>query len=134
MIENQTKKFFVCWFCQDIMNVLLLKEGIGGSYRLASLDRLASRQRLLEQNGGLGNVVLEKNGNHNNHHHHDGMPITIQSVRCFVFLIIFFFHLLYIFFNVINKCSVRNFLWVHLHIQIFYIYLTSSHLFREVLI
>ncbi|XP_037903350.1 septin-7 isoform X5 [Hermetia illucens] len=57
------------------------KEGIGGSYRLASLDRLASRQRLLEQNGGLGNVVLEKNGNHNNHHHHDGMPITIQSIQ-----------------------------------------------------
>jgi hypothetical protein len=27
---------------------------IGGSYRLASLDRLASRQRLLEQNNGLG--------------------------------------------------------------------------------
>ncbi|XP_055838319.1 protein peanut isoform X6 [Episyrphus balteatus] len=38
------------------------KEGIGGSYRLASLDRLANRQRLLEQNGGMGNVSLEKNG------------------------------------------------------------------------
>ncbi|XP_055920037.1 protein peanut isoform X5 [Eupeodes corollae] len=38
------------------------KEGIGGSYRLASLDRLANRQRMLEQNGGMGNVSLEKNG------------------------------------------------------------------------
>lgn len=43
-----------------------LQEGIGGSYRLSSLDRLAARQRLLEQNNGLGNVQLEpKNG-------HDG--------------------------------------------------------------
>ncbi|XP_055319214.1 septin-7 isoform X3 [Sitodiplosis mosellana] len=32
------------------------KDGIGGSYRLASLDRLATRQRILEQNGGYGAI------------------------------------------------------------------------------
>ena len=37
------------------------QEGIGGSYRLASLDRLANRQRLLEQNNGLGQLD-NKNG------------------------------------------------------------------------
>ncbi|XP_037047418.1 septin-7-like isoform X4 [Bradysia coprophila] len=37
------------------------KDGIGGSYRLASLDRLATRQRILEQNGGLG-TLPDKNG------------------------------------------------------------------------
>lgn len=37
------------------------KDGIGGSYRLASLDRLATRQRILEQNGGYG--ALSGNGN-----------------------------------------------------------------------
>ncbi|XP_055688914.1 septin-7 isoform X3 [Lutzomyia longipalpis] len=42
------------------------KEGIGGSYRIPSLDRLAYKQRLLEQNGGLGGVVIEKNGNGDN--------------------------------------------------------------------
>lgn len=45
--------------------MLSSKDGIGGSYRLASLDRLANRQRILEQNGGLGNVNLERNGNKN---------------------------------------------------------------------
>lgn len=45
----------------------MTQDGIGGSYRLASLDRLASRQRILEQNGGYGavsgaNIVGEKNG------------------------------------------------------------------------
>ncbi|GAB0094726.1 Protein peanut [Sergentomyia squamirostris] len=39
------------------------KEGIGGSYRIPSLDRLAYKQRLLEQNGGLGGVSIEKNTN-----------------------------------------------------------------------
>lgn len=38
------------------------QDGIGGSYRLASLDRLANRQRILEQNNGLGQADL-KNGN-----------------------------------------------------------------------
>lgn len=47
----QTPKcVFACW-----------QEGIGGSYRLASLDRLANRQRLLEQNNGLGQADA-KNG------------------------------------------------------------------------
>lgn len=38
-----------------------IKDGIGGSYRLASLDRLASRQRILEQNGGYGAVSTSVN-------------------------------------------------------------------------
>lgn len=38
------------------------KDGIGGSYRLASLDRLASRQRILEQNGGYGALSGNNNG------------------------------------------------------------------------
>lgn len=41
------------------INTTNLQEGIGGSYRLSSLDRLAARQRILEQNNGLGNVQLE---------------------------------------------------------------------------
>lgn len=44
---------FVNWF--------LLKDGVGGSYRLPSLDRLAYKQRLLQENGGLG--LVERNGN-----------------------------------------------------------------------
>lgn len=39
-----------------------LKEGIGGSYRIPSLDRLAYKQRLLEQNGGLGLTERSTNG------------------------------------------------------------------------
>lgn len=45
------------WFINQPKNK---KDGIGGSYRLASLDRLASRQRILEQNGGYG--ALSGNG------------------------------------------------------------------------
>ena len=44
----------------------MLKDGIGGSYRLPSLDRLAYKQRLLQENGGLGAggaALLERNGN-----------------------------------------------------------------------
>ncbi|XP_070497712.1 septin-7 isoform X7 [Chironomus tepperi] len=53
------------------------KDGIGGSYRLASLDRLANRQRLLEQNNGLGQLD-NKNGTTEN-----GGTITtgLQSKR-----------------------------------------------------
>lgn len=40
---------------------IFVKDGIGGSYRLASLDRLATRQRILEQNGGAGSLA-DKNG------------------------------------------------------------------------
>jgi hypothetical protein len=43
------------------LHVRATQEGIGGSYRLASLDRLANRQRLLEQNNGLGQTDA-KNG------------------------------------------------------------------------
>lgn len=38
------------WF--DLWFPMIIKDGSGGSYRLPSLDRLASRQRILEQNGG----------------------------------------------------------------------------------
>ncbi|KAL5288458.1 SEPT7 family protein [Megaselia abdita] len=48
------------------------KDGIGGSCRLASLDRLANRQRILEQNGGLGNVNLDRNGKMINHESSNG--------------------------------------------------------------
>lgn len=53
------------------------KDGIGGSYRLASLDRLANRQRILEQNGGLGNVNLDRNGK--NHEHSNGHAAAAVS-------------------------------------------------------
>lgn len=64
----------------------LIKDGIGGSYRLASLDRLATRQRILEQNSGLGgggvggiektNGSVETNGG-----------VLPSSVRiCFIFM------------------------------------------------
>lgn len=47
--------------CIIKQNKCVYQEGIGGSYRLASLDRLANRQRLLEQNNGLGQLD-NKNG------------------------------------------------------------------------
>lgn len=46
------------------------QDGIGGSYRLPSLDRLAYKQRLLQENGGLGGggaSNLERNGNGDSH-------------------------------------------------------------------
>lgn len=46
------------------------QDGIGGSYRLASLDRLAARQRMLDQTGGIGpsatNGGADLNGGHSN--------------------------------------------------------------------
>lgn len=44
-----------------MLHSFCLKDGIGGSYRLPSLDRLAYKQRLLQENGGLG--LVERNGN-----------------------------------------------------------------------
>lgn len=48
---------------KNFLHVTAKQEGIGGSYRLASLDRLANRQRVLEQNNGLGQADMMKNGN-----------------------------------------------------------------------
>lgn len=68
-------KFFLCFFFliyNFICKILYKnqKDGIGGSYRLASLDRLATRQRILEQNGGHGTpaavIAVEKNGTNEN--------------------------------------------------------------------
>lgn len=56
------------------------KDGIGGSYRLASLDRLASRQRILEQNGGYGSHSADKNGTHTDGNTNGNGSIA-QSVR-----------------------------------------------------
>lgn len=47
--KEKKNSFILC-------NIENIKDGIGGSYRLASLDRLATRQRILEQNGGYGAV------------------------------------------------------------------------------
>uniref|UniRef100_A0A336MFU1 CSON014269 protein n=1 Tax=Culicoides sonorensis TaxID=179676 RepID=A0A336MFU1_CULSO len=69
------------------------KEGIGGSYRLTSLDRLAARQRILEQNNGLGTVQLnannelsnngtipnKTNGHHRNINETNGGNIVVSS-------------------------------------------------------
>lgn len=41
------------------------KDGSGGSYRLASLDRLATRQRILEQNGGNGIATVAEKAHEN---------------------------------------------------------------------
>ncbi|KAG5676962.1 hypothetical protein PVAND_006754 [Polypedilum vanderplanki] len=59
------------------------KEGIGGSYRLASLDRLANRQRLLEQNNGLGQVDAKNNGviDNNNGQNGGNLNSGLQSKR-----------------------------------------------------
>jgi hypothetical protein len=55
---------FIISKCQkNLLHVTAKQEGIGGSYRLASLDRLANRQRVLEQNNGLGQADMMKNGN-----------------------------------------------------------------------
>ncbi|XP_055374619.1 protein peanut isoform X2 [Condylostylus longicornis] len=60
------------------------KDKIGGSYRLASLDRLASRQRLLEQNGGLGNTAItfnnENNDNAINQQHNNNIPSNTRNL------------------------------------------------------
>lgn len=53
--------FIILVFFIIFSSHFLQKDGIGGSYRLASLDRLATRQRILEQNGGLG-TLPDKNG------------------------------------------------------------------------
>lgn len=53
--------FFIIFFFAFFFSLFNGKDGIGGSYRLASLDRLATRQRILEQNGGLG-TMPDKNG------------------------------------------------------------------------
>jgi hypothetical protein len=59
--------------------ILELKDGIGGSYRLTSLDRLAARQRILEQNGGLGG--FDKNGTDRPLNGSGGVGYT-SVVRC----------------------------------------------------
>lgn len=47
---------------------------------MASLDRLANRQRILEQNCGLGNVNLDRNGkNVMNHESSNGHGVTTAT-------------------------------------------------------
>lgn len=48
--------YFIIWLHHTHKKKNKIKDGIGGSYRLASLDRLATRQRILEQNGGYGAI------------------------------------------------------------------------------
>lgn len=48
---------------------------------MASLDRLATRQRILEQNGGYGSIPADKNGTHVTDGSTNGNGTLTHSVR-----------------------------------------------------